>query len=257
MSGYMTGDPTRDKRIRDAGQTVDDKGAAITQAQMRLDEVYASGTATARQRADAERDLAVAKREHADAQTDLNALLKEGGKLDAKAGTKGGPGEQLGKDIVTGMMDVFGFGDLFKDPTEFGLFKMFKGFMGGLNNMGGGTQGGDGASLFPTGGGGGGGPLGPLMSLIPQPFGNLNIGSPSDAPGQFMPQLGNGGGGGGIVAPGNVIADPNSPPGAAGPGNGFVADFRGANFGYSPTQVQDQVQSAHLQQVRQPLRGLP
>jgi hypothetical protein len=39
-------------------------------------------------------------------------------------------GKQLGKDIVSGMFEILGIGDIFKDPTQFGLFKIFKGIMG-------------------------------------------------------------------------------------------------------------------------------
>ena len=41
-------------------------------------------------------------------------------------------GEDLGKNIVTGMLDIFGFGDIFKDPTSFGLAKIFKSVMGDI-----------------------------------------------------------------------------------------------------------------------------
>lgn len=251
-----TGDPTYDRKVREAQQKVADTDQREKSAQMRLDEMNNKGTATARQRADAEAALAKAKREHADAQTDLNTTLQEGGKLDKSGAGKTG-GEQLGKDILSGMGEVFGLGDLFKDPTEFGLFKMFKGVMGLKFADDGQTQGGDGASLFGSSGGGGGGPLGMLTGLLPQPFGGLNSGSPTDAPGQFMPAMPNSGGGG-IVAPGGILADPNSPPGVAGPGNnGSYNDFRGANFGHSPQAVQQGVDSAHLRSVRQPIRNLP
>lgn len=247
-----TGDPTFDRKGRDAQQKVADKADAITRAQMKYNQVMANGKSTALQRAKAEQELAKAKREHADAQTDLNTLLTEGNKAESKGDTGGG---QLGQDILSGMGEVFGLGTLFKDPTQFGLFKIFKAAMGlKLKDDTGSTD--SGGGLFPQSGGGGGGPLGILSSLIPQPFGNLKSGSPGDAPGQFMPAMPNSGGGG-IVAPGGILADPNSPPGAPGPGNGSYNDFRGANFGYSQTGVKDQVNSAHLQQVRQPLRSLP
>jgi phage-related protein len=47
------------------------------------------------------------------------------GSKDAK-----GYGKQLGTDIVSGMMEIFGIGDIFPDPTQFGLFKIFKSVMG-------------------------------------------------------------------------------------------------------------------------------
>src|SRR4029077_4179757 len=81
-------------------------------------------------------------------------------------------GEQLGKDIVSGVMEVFGFGDLFKDPTQFGLFKIFKSIMGlkpgGENRDNGYENGsGGGGDWFGSGGQGGGGLLDFATSLIP------------------------------------------------------------------------------------------
>lgn len=253
-SYVQTGDPTTDKRLRDAGQRVDDTANAEQRAQMRLNDLNAKGTATALQRKSAEDALAKATREHADAVTDLNTAIEKGGS--GKGGASSTGGEQLAKDFVSGIGEALGFGTLFKDPTQFGLFKIFQGVMG-LKPKDGGT--GDG-SMFPGGGGGGGGGglLDSVMGLIPQPFGALNSGSPGDAPAPFMPAMPGGGGGGGIVAPGNALADPNSPAGAPGPGNnGYNVTFANNNFGYSPTQVQDQVNSAHLQQTRQPMRSLP
>jgi len=103
-------------------------------------------------------------------------------------------GEQLGKDIVTGMLDIFGFGDIFKSPLDFGVFKIFKGLMGIPGKMFGGGGGGDYyggdefssmADLVPGGGGGAGGslfdfatgfiPQGPRKGGVDNSF-HLNIG---------------------------------------------------------------------------------
>lgn len=106
-------------------------------------------------------------------------------------------GEQLGKDIVSGVMEIFGLGDLFKDPTQFGLFKIFKSIMG-LKPAGGGMD--NGAYDGSGGGGGGGGLFDFMTSLIPGAGGgtqNLMPGSGGGSTGgivdfasQFIPQGG-------------------------------------------------------------------
>jgi hypothetical protein len=101
-------------------------------------------------------------------------------------------GEQLGKDIVSGVMEVFGFGDLFKDPTQFGLFKIFKSIMGL-------KPGGENRDNGYDNGSGGGGTGDPLMdfatSLIPGAGGR----SIADDMAQWMPASGGQGSGGGIA----------------------------------------------------------
>jgi hypothetical protein len=107
-------------------------------------------------------------------------------------------GAQFGKDLVSGIMDIFGFGDLFKDPTQFGAFKAFKGLAqygtglaksqqqdnGYYNGSGGGGD------PFGFGGGGGGGTgLPDLLLNMVKPFGALGSGSPENAPGEFIPGI--------------------------------------------------------------------
>jgi hypothetical protein len=162
---------------------------------------------------------------------------------------------QLGQDFLGGIGEVFGLdGSVFKDPTSFGLFKILKGIMGLKPAQ---QQGGGSPSLLPGGGGGGG--IDSLLSFIPKPFGDLKIGSPQDAPGQFMPP-GPGGSGGGVSLP--TLPNPFAPPGVPGaqaqaaPGYPTV-DMRGSNFGYSPNGVQDQIYQGGIQAVRPQLRALP
>jgi hypothetical protein len=126
---------------------------------------------------------------------------------------------------------------VFKDPTNFGLFKIFKGVMGlkfADNGQGGG--GGGGGTGFAPGGGGGGDITSFVTSFIPQPFGDLKVGSPQDAPGQFMPSNPGANGTGGNVP--NPLA--LAPAGAPGTGNqqqgpAVVNNFHneGSNYGYS------------------------
>ncbi|BCI54937.1 hypothetical protein NIIDNTM18_42150 [Mycolicibacterium litorale] len=249
---------TGSKQLRDAEQKVADKEGAIRDAELALRDL--PGDATQRQREAKERALAKAKREHADALEDLAAAQqKYNEKAAEEPSLKGGSSsfKQLGQDLMSGMFEIFGLGDLFKDPTQFGLFKLFKGVMG-LSFSDSGSEGG---GLFPGGAGGGG--LSSLLSTIPQAFGALNTAEDHNAPAPFMPSMPEAGGGG-VVLPGNMMASPFSPTGAnsaPGPGNSPVqdnrVDLRGAQFGYSQTQVQDQIRNTHLSQARVPLMTLP
>ena len=159
--------------------------------------------------------------------------------------------EQFGQEFLSGIGEVFGFGDVFKDPTEFGLFKIFKAAMGLTTSQQGQGQGqgqggfsgllgqlipqpqGQGQGMFTGSGSAGVGGL--LQSLVPQPFGQLNTAGQANAPGQFQPLMPEPGGGG-VVLPGNIMASPFSPTGpgsAAGPGNAPVAVDNSLNF-YGP-----------------------
>lgn len=99
-------------------------------------------------------------------------------------------GQQLGKDIVSGVMEIFGLGDLFKDPTQFGIFKIFKALMGvhpgGERDNGYDNGSGGGGDFFGTGGGNGGGdPLTSMLSsFVPNADGSGGI---SDMFSQFVP----------------------------------------------------------------------
>lgn len=116
-----------------------------------------------------------------------------------------GPGQQLGQDIFSGILQEFGFdGSVFKDPTSFGAFKFLKSGMGVLSNfMKGGQQGqpqgGDGASL-PN-----------FTSLIP----GLNISQPN-MPG--MPSTN-------VRMPDGPFGPPTGPP----PGPVINGDYRPIN----------------------------
>jgi hypothetical protein len=176
----------------------------------------------------------------------LSPNIPAGQQKGGRGGDSGG--EQLGQDILGGMGEIFGLdGSIFKDPSEFGLVKIMKGLMGlkfADGGQGGGAGGGGG-----FGGGGGGGGLGSILSMVPQAFGDLKVGSPQDAPGQFMPSNPGAGGTGGAVL------NPFAPPGAAGPGNqggATVNNFnnQGSNYGYSQTAVQDAQTQAQLPAVR-------
>lgn len=122
-------------------------------------------------------------------------------------------GQQLGQDMVSGIMEMFGFdGSLFKNPMDTGLFKGFKGLMSFLTGGGKGGSGGlPGAAWQAAGYGmpgapapaGGGGDLfaglgGMLTGIAPQPFGPPTIGGPAQAPDVFDPTIPGSGGKSGL-----------------------------------------------------------
>jgi hypothetical protein len=240
------------QKVFDADTAVMRAKSNLESDRLRVLELEAKGNATQRELLDARASVAEGERSlqsaEAKATEARKGTIKENQKL-----ASGGAGEQLGTDIMTGIMDVFGFGDIFKDPTQFGLAKIFKGVMG-LKFADDG-QGGEGGNVIGSllGGGGGGGGLGGILSSLPQAFGDMNVGGPQDGPGRFVAAM-NGVPG---SPAGGMVPSSKQGPGAPGTGNTSINDFRGANFGHDPKAVQNQVNSANLQQTRQPLRALP
>lgn len=168
--------------------------------------------------------------------------------------------QQLGQDFVSGILQVFGFdGSLFKDPTSFGAFKGFKGLIGALTGGGKGlpasAYGGDGASQFnPQGGGGGdlvGGVLGQLLGVQPQPVGNLAVGGPGQAPGEFMPLMPG-------SQPSGLLQSPFA--GTPGPGNNVQDNSINIVNPIGQDHLQQMIAAAtpaNLDRQRQGLRPLP
>lgn len=181
----------------------------------------------------------------------LSPNIPPGQQAKAKDSAKS-TGEQLGKDIVTGVMEVFGLGELFEDPTQFALFKLFEGIMKIPGKMFGG-QNGQGS------GGSGTGPFGMLTNLLNQPFGALNSGSPENAPGEFIPALGSGGGAPGM---GGLVTDLTDMI-PAGPGqqgqqcNGGNLTVAIGQTGANADEVIDQVQGAQAMWARPGYRNMP
>lgn len=178
-------------------------------------------------------------------------------------------GEQLGQDMVSGIMEIFGFdGSLFKNPLDSGMFKGFKGLMSFLTGGGKGGQGGYPASAFgggslgsPGGGmpsiGGGdalGGLGGVLQGFMPQPFGQITPGGPAMAPDEFQPLLPGSGGKtglpGGFTPSGNKQADVN---GAYQPNQSI--NFFGPVG--NPHAAGDMAKDLNIPRARQGLTGLP
>lgn len=257
-SGAGTGGLTAQSlSMRNAQERVNDTQHSQEQAEARLNELRAKGTATDRQMEAAEYAVAKAKREHQDAIDGLTVAQDKYNK--SATGGKGSntDAEALGSGFLSGLGQMFGFdGSLFQDPSQFGLFKIFKASMGlkfdpskAAPGAGQGTNYGAG---LPAGGGGGGG-LGGLLSAIPQAFGPLQVGSPGAAPGGYMPGMP---GGGGSTLLDAVQSSPTGQPGSPGPGNNPVGyqntgiDLRGASFGDSQGQLSNQISAINSSQNR-------
>lgn len=179
-------------------------------------------------------------------------------------------GQQLGQDMVSGIMEMFGFdGSLFKNPMDTGLFKGFKGLMSFLTGGGGkgGGQGlpasywqaaggGDGAAMPALGGGGdlfaGLGSM--VKGVMPQPFGPPTIGGPAQAPDVFDPSIPGSGGKTGL--PPNMTPSGNKTPG---PGNNNHVDQSINFFGPvgNPQAAGDMATGFNVPRARQGLTGLP
>lgn len=179
-------------------------------------------------------------------------------------------GQQLGQDMVSGIMEMFGFdGSLFKNPMDTGLFKGFKGLMSFLTGGGKGGSGGlpgaawqaagygmPGAPAPPAGGGGDlfAGLGGMLTGIAPQPFGPPTIGGPAQAPDVFDPSIP--GSGGKSSLPPNMTPSGNKTPG---PGNNNQVDQSINFFGPvgNPQAAGDMATSFNVPRARQWLTGLP
>lgn len=209
MYGGMGTDPSggltsSDLSLRNAQQRVNDTQHSQEQAEGRLNELRAKGTATDRQMEAAEYAVAKAKREHQDAIDGLTVAQDKYNKS-AQAGGKGGSSDfqSLGNDLFGGILQAIGFdGSLFKNPFEGGLWK---GITGAANFAGGLAQ----AKYGQADGAG---------SMIPGGGGDLFSGLLGMAQG-FMPGM--------PVNPNSpniVDAAQFKPPGAAGPGNTTTVD---------------------------------
>lgn len=232
------------KGIRQAQQRVEDTKQRIADEEAQLARLRTKPGVSPEDIAKQERDVAKARREHADALDDLTAAQN---KYNDSAG-KNGNGLS-GQDFMAGIAEFFGFdGSLFKNPADFGLMK----FLGAGSKLR--PAGGDGASLgMPGGGGGGGGGLMDLISNVAQPFGQLGVVPERNAPGQFMPTMPE------TANAGGVISRAFAPAGAPGPGNQIdnrivinnPANAQAYREGF------EQVQSQQYPRMRQPLRHTP
>lgn len=150
-------------------------------------------------------------------------------------------------------MEIFGLGDLFKDPTQFGIFKIFEQLMKIPGRMfGNATVGGQ--PLL--GGGGGGDGLSSFITNLIEPYGELGVGSPENAPGEFIPGLSTGGGGSVTDFMTGLIPGAPEQPGAPAP----VDNSINVNIGHAGAEtyaVIDQIYGAQAEFARPAFRHTP
>lgn len=157
------------ERVSDADQRVKDADLRVKEAEAKQRELTAAATdlevLQAQNAVDkAKNDAAKSRREAGDARDDLGEAQR--GKFTASKDGKGGSGpdvQSFGKDMLSGAMDALGFdGEIFSNPMDWGIWKLFTGganYLGGLaKNAFGGPQRGNfpGLAGGPLGGGDGG-----------------------------------------------------------------------------------------------------
>lgn len=244
LGDSYSGDYSSDKSVREAQQKVQDTKDRIADEEARLQEMRMTPGTTPADIAKQERDVAKARREHADALADLTEAQNKFN----SAASEQGDGGFSGENFMAGIAEFFGFdGSLFKNPAEFGLMKFF-GAASKLRP----SESGGGAAASAMGGEGGGG-LGGLLSLVSQPFGQLGVVPDRNAPGQFMPLMPNESNAGG------VISRAFAPAGAPGPGN-QIDNSININNPVGSDQFREGFQMAQSEQfprMRQPLRHVP
>ena len=160
----------------------------------------------------------------------------------SKFSQKDSGGNQLGQDLVGGVMELFGIdGSVFPNFMNTGMFKTSKALTSFLTGMAGGGQpgGSDGASLAAPGGDLLGGALNAAQGFIPQAFGQLNVGGQDRVP------------------TGSV----HQPGGAPGPGGPGAGDYRIQQTFNGPvgsaSAAFNAAKDANIPRMRQGIRPLP
>lgn len=151
--GGSGGGPTgaEQRTLREAAQKVEDTAKAVEKAQKALDELPSDAKESTR--TNAQDRLTKAQREHQDALDDEAAKQEEINQKVSDRNSRGGgtgnglDGKSFGQQMFAGVLEGLGFdGELFSDPTQWGIWKLFTGganYVGGLlkNVLGGPTQG--------------------------------------------------------------------------------------------------------------------
>lgn len=165
MDGGPGGLTSQDLTLRNAQQRVNDTLHSQEQAEGRLNELRAKGTATDRQMEAAEYAVAKAKREHQDAIDGLTVATDKYNKSQAKGQGGNGDMSSLGGDLFGGVLEAIGLdGSLFKNPFESGMWKGVTGVANFAGALGQAQNG----SMIPGGSGGGlGGLLGMAQNFLP------------------------------------------------------------------------------------------
>ncbi|GAB7069782.1 phage tail tape measure protein [Mycobacterium hodleri] len=161
------------KRIREAEDHLSDTQDSLDTAKAKLAELKPDAKASTREAA--EKRVAKAEREHTQATEDLTAAKQKATDdgADGGDGSKGPDTKSFGSDLAKGALEAIGLdGDVFSDPTQWGIFKtgvgianyaakVAKGWGKGTGDGGGegGPLGSDGGAAAPGADGGGFGAL--------------------------------------------------------------------------------------------------
>ena len=208
-STFLGYEPASPKQMREAQERVADADDRVARAEARVHEqeqriaelgpkAKESERMTAQRRLeDAKTALEKAKREQADAQSDLEDTKQGKAKYGRAGGGQGGGqgGDDIGSIFSSFLKDTFGLGDFLPDPAELGIVKLAGALLGIKFNPS--AAGGDGASMLY--GGGADPTLGGAMDPAPGgsglPFGMVpgvssrlpNIAGPATAPADAAP----------------------------------------------------------------------
>ncbi|ALI26569.1 putative EXPORTED PROTEIN [Mycolicibacterium fortuitum] len=134
--GYAS-ESERASAIADAEDRLATAEGDVREKEARLREVQADADAKESDRIAAENDLAETQRDRDKARAELIDAHNKPIGSDSGAGKgKGGPdGQSFGQDMLSGALEALGFdGEVFSDPTQWGIWKLFT---GGANYVGG------------------------------------------------------------------------------------------------------------------------
>ncbi|WP_396902689.1 tape measure protein [Mycolicibacterium sp.] len=201
--GSSSASRAQSRRLRDAQQKVDDKAMAVTSAEQALAELDTKEKVTVKQRTDRENALAKAQREHQDALEDLTDLqmdiAEKGADGGSGSGRSGPDTKNFAQEAVKGAFGALGLdGEIFSDPTQWGIWKLFTGganYVGGLlkGAFGGPTEGGLWGSMMNDQHGMGGRPGPGNFGVGDGGLGGMEFGDPGSAIGStlgsFLPQV--------------------------------------------------------------------
>lgn len=133
--GYAS-ESERASAIADAEDRLATAEGEVREKEARLREVQADADAKESDRIAAENDLAETQRDRDKARAELVEAQNKPIGSDRGTDKKGGPdGQGFAKDMLSGALEALGFdGEVFSDPTQWGIWKLFT---GGANYVGG------------------------------------------------------------------------------------------------------------------------
>ncbi|CAN5407988.1 hypothetical protein BH09ACT7_BH09ACT7_05070 [soil metagenome] len=129
--GSGSGGGANGSSVSDAQDKVSDAEGDVAEKRAKLAEVEGKADAKESEKIAARNDLAKSERDADKARTGLDDAKNAPA---GKDGSKGPDAKSFGGDMLSGAMEVLGIGDVFEDPTQWGIWKLATGLM----NFGGG-----------------------------------------------------------------------------------------------------------------------